>query len=144
MSERIRGEVDFSKWNFGEEESLEFAEVIEEALRDEPPHLYFPISWMPEGDGRNGPAVDDPAIMYLCLDALHDSDDGPMFKFDLEEVIYYSIGFIHGGWDTDANGRMTETGRLIGEGVEIAAKMRDRLRKIADDLDQQIKRSETP
>ena len=41
--------------------------ALEDTLSEYPPDVHLPIKYSPDSDGHQGPAVKDPATIFLCL-----------------------------------------------------------------------------
>lgn len=132
----VRVGIDFTAWEFGfgvlnEEIAKTVTEVVAQQFKEDPPTLGFPFIWAPSDDGHKGPPVDDPTVIYLSVGAVGEEDSGPLWRFDLREIIMED--FV----------ALVECGP--GGVIDVVdhpkiERMRDSLRKIADELDAALHR----
>jgi hypothetical protein len=137
---RTSSQIDLTTWTFFEEDRsgmLEllakgFAHKITDTLREvfekNPPKLFFPFEWSRTCDGCNGPAVLDPAIVYVQLPMGATEDDIVCFAGSLEAMVEEVI-HLHQGPSKRVE---DETGR------EICEKLAVRMRELANRLDRAV------
>lgn len=72
------------------------AEALEYAMENAA-SAYFPIEWAPDGDGWNGPAVIDPAILYIGVPLGPDDIEEPHWTVSLTEIVQDYISSVRSG-----------------------------------------------
>jgi hypothetical protein len=122
--------IDMTTWWFGEDdvkkltdEILSMTTRLVQSIFDQSggPQLFFPIKWEDnDEDGCGGPAVSDPATMYVGI-PLGPSDDDCIYSLSLEEAVDDLI---------DLHGRGSE------EGCPLFRRLAERFRELAAKLDE--------
>lgn len=93
--------IDFEGWNFGfGSHDSEIASIVSEGLEavfaEDPPDISAPFEWGPDGDGSNGPAVDNPLTFYVSI-PLSDTN-GITYSFTLQEMFSEFFDEWNGGF----------------------------------------------
>lgn len=101
------------------------SEAVQYQLESEDGRLDFPIIWGPESDGRGNPEVKDPLDVYIRLPLGESDYEGPEYIFNLREALKYHI-------------KDCATDGSFAYGLQM---LRDSLRKLADDIDDAISKS---
>lgn len=101
------------------------SEAVEYQLENEDGRLSFPIIWAPKSDGRGNQAVEDPLDVYIGLPLGESEDENPEYIFNLREDLKSAIE------DCANDGS-------FAHGLQM---LRDSLRKLADDIDDAISKS---
>lgn len=107
-------------------------EIVTEGFEEHPPELSLPAAWGKKDDGRGGRGVEDPLTIYVSVEAVGEDCAGPEWSATLADMIDDALELHRAGGEPD--------GDIGDEGREIATRMRDRLRGLADKLDMEIKR----
>jgi hypothetical protein len=119
--------IDLTTWYYGQCNAVEMTEIMRNQLLADPPRLSFPYLWAPDGDGHRGPAPTDPVMIYVALPLAAETDEHCCFACSLEELIDDVID-AHKNFD---DGKIRDS-----EGRFVVARIAERLRELADKLDQ--------
>src|ERR1700693_5581287 len=90
--------IDLSDWAIIEDKDLNaiFCRRLDEALTNaldkgdqegSEIHADLPFEWWPRGDGRRGPRVENPLMVYVSLPLGSDDDSEPEWGVDLADMI---------------------------------------------------------
>jgi hypothetical protein len=100
-------------------------DIVRMAFEESPPYLHFPFAWS-TGDGCGGPAVSDPATLYVGLPLAEQGGDWCQYACSLE-------GAVNGLIDLLVS---PETGKIEDvESIERCSKVAARLRELAGKID---------
>ncbi len=100
--------------------------ILEEAMKHG--DITFPIEWNVgenPSDGRKGPPIDDPLLMYVTIPFDIDGHY-PSWSFDLRDAVEMMLGV-----GADMDGNLEEE-----NAVEVATKVRDGLRLLVERIDE--------
>ena len=114
----------------------QISDLLRKVFADSPPRMGLPFEWsspkqwrLKASDGRKGPAVTDPVMLYVDLPLCETDDAFVSYSLSLEDCIDDVIE-LQTSWDDDDD--KTEGRRICGE---LAA----RLRQLADKIDDACK-----
>ena len=124
--------IDLTKWGLADIEWIGpvHAKTVTDVLREEfnnhPPSLDFAFQYSPKSDGRCGPAVTDPVMMYVDLPLSGQDGNNNSWAVSLEECVDSVIEYYCHG----------ETKKIESEnGRRICTAIAARLRELAQKLD---------